>query len=190
MTERFAVDLAGPKLRTGPVEPGAAVIKCRPKRDVYGRVVTPSRIWLTPEDNPDFPPSCAAACLRLPADFLEILRPGDRIRLRDARKARRILRISRVRGRSRWAEARQTIYFVPGLELSKISHRESSNAIEPENAATRIGQLPHFAPSAGFGRSPVPPSSAFSLRASVNRTHTQCHPGRMLRFGEAVTVIT
>ena len=46
---RILMDVAGPKLRTGPIEPGPSVIKCRPKRDVYGRVVTPARIWLTPD---------------------------------------------------------------------------------------------------------------------------------------------
>ena len=50
---RILMDVAGPKLRTGPIEPGPAVIKCRPKRDVYGRVVTAARIWLTPSDNPE-----------------------------------------------------------------------------------------------------------------------------------------
>ena len=53
---RILMDVAGPKLRTGPIEPGPAVIKCRPKRDVYGRVVAPARIWLTTEDHPERPP--------------------------------------------------------------------------------------------------------------------------------------
>ena len=52
---RILMDIAGPKLRTGPIEPGPAVIKCRPKRDVYGRVVAPARIWLTTEDHPERP---------------------------------------------------------------------------------------------------------------------------------------
>ena len=34
-----AMDLGGPKLRTGPLEPGPAVIKIRPERDVFGRTV-------------------------------------------------------------------------------------------------------------------------------------------------------
>src|SRR3569623_649576 len=35
---RVVKDLAGPKLRTGPIEPGPAVLKVRPHRDLYGRV--------------------------------------------------------------------------------------------------------------------------------------------------------
>ena len=73
---RIAMDLAGPKLRTGRIEPGPSVIKCRPRRDVFGRVVAPARIWLTPQDSPEFAPSVAAACIPLPAGFLRSLRAG------------------------------------------------------------------------------------------------------------------
>ena len=54
---RIEMDLAGPKLRTGPIEPGPSVVRCRPARDIYGRVVTTARIWLTPDDNPGPPPA-------------------------------------------------------------------------------------------------------------------------------------
>jgi pyruvate kinase len=64
---RILMDVAGPKLRTGLIEPGPSVIKCRPKRDVYGRVVTPARIWLTPNDNPEPAPSPATGCVPLAA---------------------------------------------------------------------------------------------------------------------------
>ncbi len=53
---RILMDLAGPKLRTGPIEPGARVLKWRPRRDAYGRVTAPARIWLMPEDHPEPPP--------------------------------------------------------------------------------------------------------------------------------------
>ena len=44
---RIAMDLGGPKLRTGPMEPGPAVIKVKPTRDTFGRVTAPARIWLS-----------------------------------------------------------------------------------------------------------------------------------------------
>jgi pyruvate kinase len=40
---KVAMDLAGPKLRTGSIEPGPTVLKYRPKRDTCGRVVSPAR---------------------------------------------------------------------------------------------------------------------------------------------------
>jgi hypothetical protein len=40
---RVLMDLAGPKVRTGPVEPGPAVVKFGPRRDALGRVTDPAR---------------------------------------------------------------------------------------------------------------------------------------------------
>jgi len=139
---RILMDVAGPKLRTGLIEPGPSVIKCRPKRDVYGRVVTPARIWLTPNDKPDPAPGPATACVPLSASFLKKLRPDDKIRLRDARKAQRTLRISHILGRSCWAEAKQTIYFMPGLQLCAVRRANAGKSIVREDQKTRIGKLP------------------------------------------------
>jgi pyruvate kinase len=139
---RILMDVAGPKLRTGPIEPGPSVIKCRPKRDVYGRVVTLARIWLTPNDNPDPAPGPAVACVALSASFLKKLRPGDKLRLHDARRALRTLCVSHVLGRSCWAEAKQTIYFMPGLELRAFRRAKSAKPGARLCARTRIPKLP------------------------------------------------
>ena len=137
---RILMDVAGPKLRTGAIEPGPSVIKCRPKRDLRGRVVTPARIWLTPNDNPAPPPGPATACVPLSASFLKRLRPGDKIRLRDARGAQRTLRVSQVFGRSCWAEVKQTVYFMPGLKVCVLRAAKSRSV--SKNIQTRIGKLP------------------------------------------------
>jgi len=42
-----AMDLPGPKVRTGPLADGPRVIKLRPTRDALGRVTAPARCWLT-----------------------------------------------------------------------------------------------------------------------------------------------
>jgi pyruvate kinase len=139
---RILMDVAGPKLRTGPIEPGPAVIKVRPKRDVYGRVVAPARIWLTPNDNPEPPPGPAAACIPLSASFLRKLRPGDKLRLRDARKAQRTLRVSQPQGRNCWVEVEQTIYFMPGLQLCAVSRKKPGKAVVGHGQKARVGKLP------------------------------------------------
>src|SRR5690606_28769716 len=46
---RILTDLAGPKLRTGRIAPGPAVLKLKPVRDVFGRVLAPARVWLRPQ---------------------------------------------------------------------------------------------------------------------------------------------
>jgi pyruvate kinase len=114
---RVVMDLAGPKLRTGPLESGPAVVRARPRRDVFGRVIAPARIWLTSEDVPQPSPAPADACVPVPARWLAHLRTGERVKLTDARDARRALRIVDVTDGGCWAEANQTTYFVTGTVL-------------------------------------------------------------------------
>ncbi|MFZ0796279.1 MAG: pyruvate kinase [Terriglobales bacterium] len=145
---RIQMDIAGPKLRTGPIEPGPSVIRCRPKRDLYGRVVTPARIWLSSDDQPAPPPAPAAASLPVPARLLQILRSGDVIRLRDAREGRRTLRVTRVELQGCWAEGRRTTYFVPGLQLrafrrARTRNKAGKNVLRSIGKAC-VGELPHL----------------------------------------------
>ena len=140
---RILMDIPGPKLRTGPIVPGAAVVKCRPERDDFGRVVAAARIWLTSDENAEPAPAAAAATLPVSALFLKKLRAGDRLGLRDARRAQRSLRVTHVDPRGAWAETRQTIYFLPGLELMQV-HRHATRAkLRSVPLKTRIGKLPH-----------------------------------------------
>jgi pyruvate kinase len=113
-------DLAGPKLRTGPIEPGPAVIKWRPQRDAFGRVLAPARIRLRPGH--DSTP--AAGCwLQVDTRWLASLSEGERIELTDARGATRSLTVREAQGTDRWAESRQTAYVEPGtiLRLERAS---------------------------------------------------------------------
>lgn len=137
---KIAMDLAGPKLRTGPVEPGPAVLKYRPKRDDFGRVVSPARIWLTPGSQPEHAPAHADAYILLPLEWLARLKPGDRVRFRDARGASRSLTISGVDGNSRWAQSSRTAYVVPGLvfEVQPRANRRIAKALR----RARVGAIP------------------------------------------------
>jgi pyruvate kinase len=139
---RILMDLAGPKLRTGPIEPGGAVIRCRPKRDEYGRVVAPARIWLTASESSEAAPGTACACLPVAGSWLEKLQKGDLVRLRDARGAQRTMHVVQVVGRSCLAEAKQTIYFTPGLELWVVERAKPGKAGVREERRTRVGELP------------------------------------------------
>jgi pyruvate kinase len=114
---RIAMDLAGPKLRTGPLEPGPAVVRVRPHRDVLGRITAPARVWLTAESSPHLPPSPASACLHVPSGWLAHLRIGECVTFTDARDADRSLEIVDVTDRGCWAEATRTAYIVPGITL-------------------------------------------------------------------------
>lgn len=130
---RVAMDLAGPKLRTGPIQPGPAVVKVRPRRDAFGRVTAPARVWLTAEAAPAPPPAAASACLPVPVAWLGRLQGGDRVTFRDARGARRELAVAGVTAHGCWAEVSKTSYFVPGTTLRRSR--------DPHGVAT-VGPLP------------------------------------------------
>ena len=111
---KIMMDLAGPKLRTGPLEPGPEVLRIRPQRDAFGKTIAPARVWLTAEEMPQPPPAPADACLPLPAVWLAALKPGAEIKFTDARDSKRTLRVADVTKQGCWAEAAQTAYIVAG----------------------------------------------------------------------------
>ncbi|MBS1911156.1 MAG: pyruvate kinase [Bacteroidetes bacterium] len=122
-TCRVVMDLAGPKLRTGPLEPGPEVIRIRPHRDAYGRVVTPARVWLTSADQPHPAPSFADAVLPVPAAWLARLRTRERIRFKDMRRAERDLTIVSISEQGCWAIAAKTAYVASGMTLYHTTRR-------------------------------------------------------------------
>jgi pyruvate kinase len=129
------MDLAGPKLRTGPLEPGPAVVRIRPQRDVRGKVTAPARIWLTFETSPRAAPTAADASFPLPDGWLARLSIGDRVSLVDARGAKRTLVVRDVTRDGCWAEMTKTAYVEPGTVLRHESRDEP-------DAETTVGAVP------------------------------------------------
>ncbi len=132
-------DLAGPKLRTGPLSPGPAVIKLRPARDELGRTTAPARVWLTPAEHPTPAPDAEAPVLSLPRAWLDLTRVDDVVRLTDARQASRKLTIVSAHGHSRWAECRHTAYVTSGTKLTLETSRPGDGH-SPKSG--RVGPLP------------------------------------------------
>ena len=133
---KVAMDVAGPKLRTGPIEPGPCVLKYRPKRDSYGRVKSPARVWLTPAENPEAPPSPAPS-VPVPGNWLSQIKAGSFIRFTDARGAKRLMKVVAASGNSRWAEAKRTAYLVPGTVLVA----EADAEVESPSASASVGAI-------------------------------------------------
>jgi len=114
---RIIMDLAGPKLRTGPVRPGPAVIKFKPQRDDFGQVTSPARIWLSTTENCQSPPSQANACFSVSPEWLAELQIGSKIRFTDARGAERTLKVVDKTVDGCWLEGKKTAYVTNGTEL-------------------------------------------------------------------------
>lgn len=90
----IAMDLAGPKLRTGPIQPGPRCVKLRPSRDTLGRVLAPARAWMTAAEHPTAAPEADMATLPVPAQWLARRHDGEVITVHDARGATRHLQLT------------------------------------------------------------------------------------------------
>jgi pyruvate kinase len=132
---RIQMDLGGPKLRTGPIQPGPPVLKIRPSRDAFGRVTRPAVVWLTPSDYPDAPPRGVDAVLPVDRSWLKDRRARDRVRFVDARGASRSLRVLRAVDASLVAELHRTAYVTPDTELWAAGANR-------RKARTRVGPIP------------------------------------------------
>lgn len=118
---RILMDLGGPKLRTGQLPHGPAVLKLRPSRDELGRVTATARLGLRPAGTTT-PVIGASAHIGVDPHWLVRLEPGDRIDLVDARGADRSLLVTQLDGKSALVECGQTTYLVPETRLKRRRH--------------------------------------------------------------------
>ncbi|MCA9606547.1 MAG: hypothetical protein KC619_13170, partial [Myxococcales bacterium] len=111
---RIQLDLAGPKLRTGPLPAGPKVRRIRPPRDERGRPVRPSRIALYATA----PPDAVDGAVPVDASIVAKAKVGDRIALRDARDRRRRLEVVEVVDGAIVVGCDRTVVFETGLPLA------------------------------------------------------------------------
>ncbi len=115
---KIAMDLAGPKIRTGKIVQGPQVLRCKPKKNAYGKATESGKILLVPEAEYVSAPNM----LPIKAGNLGQLKVGDVVTLVDARSKRRQLNISKCNDKTVEAETLQTVYFEPGLVLVSRSN--------------------------------------------------------------------
>jgi pyruvate kinase len=115
---RILMDVGGPKLRTGTIPAGAPVLKLRPLRDGFGRVVTPCLVGLR-ASGASLPIAGAQAHIGVDAAWLEQLEPGDHLDLTDARGAKRSLLVVQCEDAGVLAECTRTAYLVPETRLKR-----------------------------------------------------------------------
>jgi pyruvate kinase len=129
------MDLPGPKLRTGPIQPGPRVLRLRPQRDVWGRPRTPATALLVAEQASAVTTGAVSTPVRIPVDpkWLDGLLAGDRIRFSDTRDASRTALVTRIDEAGAWIEIGDTAYLATGTRL-----------LTPEGRVTSIGLLPEL----------------------------------------------
>ncbi|XP_008788492.2 plastidial pyruvate kinase 4, chloroplastic isoform X1 [Phoenix dactylifera] len=150
---RILMDLAGPKLRTGPLKTGPDVMKIAPKRAAQGDVISPAQVWLSRTGCR--PPAHLSldATLFVEGDrFFKELEVGDVLKFIDVRGKRRSLTISKKISVFSCcgyvAESLKTAYLESGTKLciqrkkGKVSIGEVVNVPAMEHfIRLRVGDL-------------------------------------------------
>jgi len=142
---RVLMDVAGPKLRTGPIAGGPAVLKIRPQRDAFGRTTAPAWFTLRAAGLPATAADAAAAAgkaanegavVGIDAAWLAGLQIGDRIDLRDARDAKRHLIVVDRAATQVQVETARSLYLSNGLGLRRQRDGHGQPAVLSGIAAT------------------------------------------------------
>ncbi len=107
-TCRLLMDLAGPKIRTGPIAGARYIATWKPKKDDVGAVTSPARIAIRPSSAPP----ADGVFLRVSDRSFAGLRAGDELRFRDARGKKRSLAIRDVKTEEVVALSTQRAYVV------------------------------------------------------------------------------
>jgi pyruvate kinase len=131
-----AMDLGGPKLRTGPLPEGPHVVKVKPKRGPAGEVLSPARLRLTapaataPDEEDSAPVD--------DADWIAARTVDDTVRLTDARGRSRRLRVAEVADGSVLLEGERTTYLAEGATVSCEEEETTVGALPAVRGALRV----------------------------------------------------
>lgn len=135
------MDLPGPKLRTGPIADGPAVVRLRPRRDARGVPLSPAHAVLAGDGEPTRgAPGDLTYGPVIPVDvhWLSQLRPGDRLGMRDTRRSPRSLEVVTVGTSSATVDVWDTTYVEPGLAISGPQGTTRIGALQPIEQALRV----------------------------------------------------
>lgn len=131
---RVLVDLPGPKLRTGELEPGPRVLRVRPTRDAFGVCTKPATVvFLDAATDAGNDPRGVTVPLGTSVAAFAI--PGDELVLVDARGRRRHFRVVAAETDRCVTTIARTAYLLAGAALSL---RRGDATL----ATTAIGELP------------------------------------------------
>lgn len=117
---RVLMDLGGHKLRTGPLAEAPKILACKPKRDVYGRVVEPVEILLHNALAKN-PPNPVDKGLIVSGEIFKLFKAGDVLNYTDTRGKPRTLRLIRHPSRNVWlAHCEKLAYLGDGVNATLV----------------------------------------------------------------------
>ncbi len=113
---KIMMDLGGPKLRTGKMQPGPKVIHIRPERDQLGNVIKPAKVWIAPPDIPP-PDDSADAIIPVSQSLIDKIKRGNTIWFTDSRNKKCKITIDKKQGQGKWGLCSDSAYLETGIEL-------------------------------------------------------------------------
>lgn len=127
---QVAMDLGGPKIRTGNLTPGPKIRKFRPTKDIRGKIIRPAEIWLSETPHPDF------NSLHLPIIWNSKLKleKGSQLYFRDTRGKKRSFIVIKVTKNGCLVHCFKTAYLETGMTL--YTHKNQSSDF------MKVGELP------------------------------------------------
>lgn len=201
---RVLMDLAGPRVRTGPVRTGPAVLHVKPRRDRLGRVEQPARLVLDASGAPgraaqrDRLGRVTPARAAVSRPWLDGLRPGDVIHTVDARGRSRELTVRvRLTDEQVLTDAEAGFYLTPGTRLTRARGLEPGEGSErlacvcgpveplPLEIRLRVGDELYLT------RAPVPGEATRREEGRELPAHIPCLPAEVFDFlseGEPVLI--
>jgi pyruvate kinase len=126
-TCRILMDVAGHKLRTGPIEPGPAVLRLKVKRDPFGRIIEPARLLLIPLGSPfSFAAEEGVLQLPLPPAWLSLIGKKARLEFTDSRDKQRSIEIVGKADNDAWhGLCHQSAYISTATRFTLHRHGEA-----------------------------------------------------------------
>jgi len=182
---RIAMDLAGPKLRTGPLAAGPRIVKLRPTRNTRGRVTAPVTCWMTSQDSPCPPPRPGTPVLPVPAQWLARLQAHDTIRLRDARESRRRLRVESIDPGGALVSSTKTVYVETGTVLRAGDKRHAPVGdlpVVPQFLTLHRGDT--LVLTRDCAPAPVPPQGPARIGCTLPQVFDHVRPGQPVHLDD------
>jgi len=137
---KVLMDLAGPKIRTGELEPGPKVIKSRPQRDAEGKVQMPARVLFVPKGEIVNITLENTIIVPITSEWTRTVHEGDEVRFTDTRGRRRALEIVHVLEHAVLTEGERTSYFKTGMRL-RLKRHDADGKRRTDEYLT-VGELP------------------------------------------------
>lgn len=188
------MDLGGPKLRTGPMQPGPQVIRIKPQRDSSGKLIKPSRVWIAPINVPP-PAKDSDAIIPVNESFVEKIKKGNNLWFTDSRGKKCSIYIESKRGKGRWGLCSRSAYIATGMELvlDKVSKAGKEKHFVGELLPVEQYITLHIGDQLLLHKAPVPgaPAQYDSSAKLVTPAHISCTLPEIFQYvktGERVSL--